>query len=350
MACLPQQKELRLVLLGRSGAGKRATVNTILGRPNVLSQTANAPAVAPECEKQRGTVAGRLVSVVDTQDWFCSELPPEQVKHHLSSCVALSAPGPHAFLLCVPIDQPADVELQALDTLEKLLGPTAVSSHTLILFTHKDQLGPGQQLEEYIEKRKDLLELVVMCGDRYHSLESRKGEHNESRSVEELLEKVEHIVKGSGVEFYSCPLYEEAEARVREKQSELVRQRRQGEGMELDEDVPSSGLPPEPEMDDEEMASIREEAERSVGDLNIDMDSISWVSPASPPPSFLLSLWQGLIGWVRWLPKMLRMEALLGAFIGLFVGGSTGRMLGATVGSVATEVGRRKALKAEKNK
>uniref|UniRef100_A0A3P8ZV96 AIG1-type G domain-containing protein n=1 Tax=Esox lucius TaxID=8010 RepID=A0A3P8ZV96_ESOLU len=301
-------------------------------------------------EKRWHLYPDKKVSVVDAQDWFCSERPPEEVKRHLSSCVALSTPGPHAFLLCVPVDQPADVELQALDTLEKVLGPTAVSGHTLILFTRTDQLGPGQQLDEYISKRKDLLELVVVCGDRYHSLESRSGEKDERRSVEELLDKVEQTVKESGLEFYSCPLYEEAEARVREKQAELVTQRRLGEGKEFDEEVPSSASPPEPEIDDEEMAKIREEAERSVCDLNIDMDSISCLSPASPPPSFLLSVWQGLIGWLRWLPQMLRVESLLGAFIGLFVGGSTGRMLGATVGSVATEVGRRKTLKTEKNK
>ncbi|CAB1342003.1 unnamed protein product [Coregonus sp. 'balchen'] len=180
--------------------------------------------------------------VVVAQDWFCSERPPEEVRHHVSSCVALSAPGPHAFLLCVPVDRPADMELRALESLEKVFGSTAVSGHTLVLFTHTDQMVLGQQLDEYIAtRRKDLLELVVMCGDRYHSLERRsRGERDERKSVEELLEKVEQTVNESGVEFYSCPLYQEAEAR-------------------------------------------------------------------------------GLTGWLRRLPKMLRMESLLGAFVGLFV-------------------------------
>nr|XP_029492290.1 GTPase IMAP family member 7-like isoform X2 [Oncorhynchus nerka] len=348
MASGPPQTELRLVLLGRARAGQSAAGNAILGRQAFLTQTASEPAVTQECEKHRGTIAGRWVSVVVAQDWFCSERPPEEVRHHVSSCVALSAPGPHAFLLCVPVDRPADMELRALEALEKVFGPTAVSGHTLVLFTHTDQMVLGQQLDEYIAtRRKDLLELVVMCGDRYHSLERRsRGEKDERKSVEELLEKVEQTVKESGVEFYSCPLYQEAEARVREKQAEIVWQRRGG--AVLNEEVPSSASPPEQELDDEEMARVREEAERSVHNLNIDTEGITSLSPASSSPSFLSSLWQGLTGWLRRLPKMLRMESLLGAFIGLFVGGPAGRMLGATVGSVATEVGRRKTPKTRK--
>nr|XP_046162654.1 GTPase IMAP family member 4-like [Oncorhynchus gorbuscha] len=228
MASGPPQTELRLVLLGGTRAGQSAAGNAILGRQAFITQTASEPAVTQECEKHRGTIAGRWVSVVVAQDWFCSERPPEEVRHHVSSCVALSAPGPHAFLLCVPVDRPADMELRALEALEKVFGPTAVSGHTLVLFTHTDQMVLGQQLDEYIAtRRKDLLELVVMCGDRYHSLERRsRGEKDERKSVEELLEKVEQTVKESGVEFYSCPLYQEAEARVREKQAEIVWQRR----------------------------------------------------------------------------------------------------------------------------
>ncbi|KAJ3601757.1 hypothetical protein NHX12_032723 [Muraenolepis orangiensis] len=66
------------------------------------------------------------------------------------------------------------------------------------------------------------------------------------------------------------------------------------------------------------------------------------VSPASPPPSLLWGLWEKVLAWLRRVPKLVRLEALLGSLVGLFVGGQSGRMLGATAGSVATEVKRRK--------
>uniref|UniRef100_A0A8C7GYR0 AIG1-type G domain-containing protein n=1 Tax=Oncorhynchus kisutch TaxID=8019 RepID=A0A8C7GYR0_ONCKI len=132
---------------------------------------------------------------------FRSEHPPDVVRSQLSSCVALSAPGPHAFILCVPVDQPAQAELQALGALEKVFGPGAVRTHTLVLFTHSDRLKESgkvgvEGVEKYISsQRRDLLELVKRCGDRYHVMERGSGgeeeEERKRRSVGELLEKVE---------------------------------------------------------------------------------------------------------------------------------------------------------------
>ncbi|XP_035510744.1 GTPase IMAP family member 4 [Morone saxatilis] len=339
MSASASQSELRLVVLGRSGAGKRHAVCNIVDLQD-LEQGADA---IQECSKHRGEAAGRQVVVVSCPAWFGSGCDPKERRRHISSFIALSSPGPHAFLLCVPVNQPADEEAKALDVLQELLGPSAVSTNTIILFTHTEELEEDEQLEEYLATwRKDLQELVERCGDRYHTLETRSGEPEERKALEELLEKVEQAVRESGTQHFSCPLYQEAEERVRERQVEIARQRR-GK-------VSPTDSPPEEDVTEEEKEAVREEAERSVDDLNVDLDSIfpsACVSPSSPAPSFLWGLWERLTGWLRWLPTLVRGEALLGALVGLFVGGPFGGMMGATVGSVATEVGRRKA---EKNK
>lgn len=283
--------------------------------------------------------------VVSSPAWFGSGCDPKERRRHISSFIALSSPGPHAFLLCVPVNQPADEEAKALDLLEELFGPSAVGN-TIVLFTHTEELEEDEQLEEYLVTwRKDLQELVERCGDRYHTLETRSGEPEEGKAVEELLEKVEQVVGEGGTQHFSCPLYQEAEERVRERQVEIVRQRREEE---LSDQVPPTDSPPEEDVTEEEMEAAREEAESSIGDLNVDVDSIfpcASVSPSSPAPGFLWGLWEKLTGWLSWLPKLVRREALLGALVGLFVGGPFGGMMGATVGSVATEVGRRKTQK-----
>uniref|UniRef100_A0A8D3AU37 AIG1-type G domain-containing protein n=1 Tax=Scophthalmus maximus TaxID=52904 RepID=A0A8D3AU37_SCOMX len=208
-----------------------AAGNSILGQEAFQSHSDSLTSITLECEKKKALVEGRRVAVVDTPDWFNSERAPEEVRAQISSCVALSSPGPHAFLLCVPLDQPAKTELQALRALETVFGPEAVQRHALVLFTYADRLrasgkAGNESVEAYIAgQRGDLLNLVEKCRDRFHVMESGGGE-TERRSVAELLEKVEQTVKEAGGQCYSSPAFQEAENRVRQRQVEIAREKR----------------------------------------------------------------------------------------------------------------------------
>ncbi|KAK5856758.1 hypothetical protein PBY51_008331 [Eleginops maclovinus] len=316
---------LRLVLLGREGAGKRTAVCSILGLQD--SEQGTEPPVILESSKHRGEAAGRQVELVSSGLWFGSGCDPDERRRHISSFISRSSPGPHAFLLCIPLNQPSDGEAAALQVLEKLLGSSAIRTRTILLFTHTEELDQDETLEGFLVTwRKDLLELVEKCGERYHTLE--RG----LKAVEELMEKVEQVASSdSGEKHFSCDLYREAEEKVRRMQEEMVQQRKGDE-----------------EITEEDMLEVRDEAERSAGDLDVEVDHLfpsDGCGVSTAPPCFLWRLWEKLSGWARWLPTVVRREALLGALVGLFVGGPVGGMMGATVGSVATEVGKRRTQK-----
>ncbi|XP_059902981.1 uncharacterized protein LOC132453913 isoform X1 [Gadus macrocephalus] len=303
--------ELRLVLLGNSGVGKSAAGNSILGKEEFETRPNSLVAVTQQCEKRRALVAGRKVAVIDTPDWFHAECSPDEVRAQISSCVALSSPGPHAFLLCVPLDRPARSELQALGVLEAVFGAEAVRMHTLLLFTQADQLrasgkmGGGSDVEAYIgAERADLVKLVERCGDRFHVLERGPGGAGE-RSVIQLLERVEQTVLEAGGGCYSCPAFQEAEERVRQRQREIAHERRGGRG---EQGEPRAGRPsmrtlPEADEDQEDIAEARDEAERTVGAMRL--ESLPPITASALSPSLMSSMREMVESTANWLPKML---------------------------------------------
>uniref|UniRef100_A0A8C2DXZ0 AIG1-type G domain-containing protein n=1 Tax=Cyprinus carpio TaxID=7962 RepID=A0A8C2DXZ0_CYPCA len=75
-------QELRIVLLGVSGAGKSSTANAILGREafkESRTRETGAQSNTLTCEKQDAEVSGRNISIIDTpglldQGWTRTQL------------------------------------------------------------------------------------------------------------------------------------------------------------------------------------------------------------------------------------------------------------------------------------
>ncbi|XP_071390883.1 GTPase IMAP family member 8-like [Centroberyx affinis] len=187
----PRAAELRMVLLGYGHAGKSSSGNTILGRKEFSSRTA-------ECVTGQGHVAGRQVTVVDTPGWwmslFFSQPPDEQKRGVILSGASLFPTEPHALLLVLRLDLSfTEKERKDLEAHVRPLGD-AVWNGCMVLFTYGDFLG-DRSIERYIESEGRALQwLVEKCGNRYHVFNNKsKGDGSQ---VTELLEKIEEMVAG----------------------------------------------------------------------------------------------------------------------------------------------------------
>ncbi|KAG5282898.1 hypothetical protein AALO_G00035940, partial [Alosa alosa] len=205
----PAVSELRLVLLGGSTAGKRAAGNTILGT-HTLTHTSTE---TQHSESRQGEVAGRRVTMVDTPDWFCSGLSEKDMRQDVGLCVRLSAPGPHAFLLLIPVEPSEGEERRMLEKMEDIFGE-GCWGHTLILFTHAEGL-KERSVEELLQTgSQELQQLVEKCGNRCHLLNVK--DRPDDTKITQLLEKIEEMVSRNREQFYSSETYQEAERQLRE--------------------------------------------------------------------------------------------------------------------------------------
>ncbi|CAN9493250.1 unnamed protein product [Ophioblennius macclurei] len=220
---MEEDKAVRILLLGKYGAGVSSLANTVLGE-DVFSISSCSDSKTGFSQSTTRSVHGRTLTLIDSSGLVFPGRSKEDGSVSKLRCRLECAPGPHVFLIVLKVEKFTEHEEDIIAQICKIF-PEGALKHAAIVFTKGDQLSEGKTIRQFVQESKELSAVAAECGGRVHVFDnkywkqSQQGEYRSNQfQLAELLKTIEEIVSMHNKRHYTDKMLQGVESQIKEEE------------------------------------------------------------------------------------------------------------------------------------